>query len=58
MQLFPRDGHRFARFQVCHSARYFLGPSLFDRFIPGLKAVEQRIGQCCALVRGEGEGSF
>ena len=58
MQLFPGNGYRFSRLQVCHPARYFIVPSLFDRFIPGLKAIEQGVRQGCAFVSGEGKRSF
>jgi hypothetical protein len=33
MQLFPRDGHRFSRFQVFHSVHHFFVPSIVDGFI-------------------------
>jgi hypothetical protein len=55
MQLFPRDGHCLARFQIFDSTRHFRFPSLLnrDRFIRTLKSVEQGIGKCRALVNGE-----
>jgi len=58
MQLFPRDGHGFARLQVLHTTSYFFVPSCLHGFVRGFETVEQGVGQCSALVRREGEGAF
>jgi len=58
MQFFPSDSHRFTRPQVFDSAGDFLIPSLLDRFIRTRKTVEQGVGQCSALLNGEGERAF
>ncbi len=57
MELFPRDRHRLAGLQIFHSASHFLVPSLLNRVIRLLKAIEQRVSQSCALVDRESECS-
>jgi len=58
MQFFPRNGHGLARPQVFDSASDFPIPSLLDRFIRGLKTIEQGVSQCGALVNRERERPF
>ena len=44
MEFFPRDGHRFVRFQIFDSASDFLVPSLLHRLVRTLKTFQQRVG--------------
>ena len=44
MQLLPRDGHSFARFQISDPASDFVIPSLLHRLIRALKTIEQGMG--------------
>src|ERR1017187_1419305 len=44
MEFFPRDGHRFARFQIFDSAGDLFIPCLLHRLICALKAVQQGVG--------------
>jgi len=58
MKLFPGDGHGLARLQVFDSSGNFFVPSLFNRQIGRLKAIEQRISQGSAFVTGKRECPF
>ena len=44
MQLFPRDGHGFACFEIFDSASDFVIPSLLHTLIWAPKTVEQSVG--------------
>jgi hypothetical protein len=55
MQLFSRDGHGSARFQVFDSASDFLIPSLLHGFTRSLQAIEQDVGQRGSFLNGKGK---
>jgi hypothetical protein len=58
VQLFPRDGHSFARLQVAHATRYFFVLSGLNGLVRTFDTVEQSVGQCGALFHREGKGTF
>jgi hypothetical protein len=55
MQFLPWDGDSFSGVQILHAPRYLLVPSLLDRLIRQLQAIQQSVRQCSALVNREGQ---